>query len=68
MFETLFNNVRHEVVRQHPEDLCLKCVDLLTRRAQSKGSERPSISAKVIKNADKNELSNQEMAWTVGTL
>ena len=25
MFETLFNNVRHEVVREHSEDLCLNC-------------------------------------------
>ncbi len=31
MFETLFNNVRHEIVREHTEDLCPKCLNLLTR-------------------------------------
>ena len=34
MFETLFNNVRHEVVRERSEDLCLNCLDpVLTRHA-----------------------------------
>ena len=27
MFETLFNNVRDEVVREHSEDLCLSCLN-----------------------------------------
>ncbi|KAH9041418.1 cytochrome P450 [Lactarius hengduanensis] len=34
----------------------------------SKGSERPSMSASLIKNYDRNGLSNQEMAWLLGTL
>ncbi|KAI9446203.1 cytochrome P450 [Lactarius indigo] len=34
----------------------------------SKGSERPSMSATLIKNSNRNGLSNQEMAWLIGTL
>ncbi|KAH9001032.1 cytochrome P450 [Lactarius akahatsu] len=34
----------------------------------SKGSERPSMSATLIKNYDRNGLSNHEMAWLLGTL
>ncbi|KAH9035340.1 cytochrome P450 [Lactarius pseudohatsudake] len=34
----------------------------------SKGSERPSMSATLIKNHDRNGLSNHEMAWLLGTL
>ncbi|KAI9459465.1 cytochrome P450 [Lactarius psammicola] len=34
----------------------------------SKGCERPSLSASLIKNSDRNGLSNQEMAWLIGTL
>ncbi|KAF8258627.1 cytochrome P450 [Lactarius quietus] len=34
----------------------------------SKGCERPSMSASLIKNSDRNGLSNQEMAWLIGTL
>ncbi|KAI0292197.1 cytochrome P450 [Multifurca ochricompacta] len=34
----------------------------------SNGSERPSMSATLIKNPDRNGLSNREMAWLVGTL
>jgi hypothetical protein len=30
MFETLFNNVRDEVVRKHSEDLCLNCLNPCT--------------------------------------
>jgi len=33
-----------------------------------KDSERPSLSASLIKNSDRNPLSNQEMAWLLGTL
>jgi hypothetical protein len=35
---------------------------------QSKGCERPSMSASLIKNFDRNGLSSQEMAWLIGTL
>ena len=35
---------------------------------QSKGSERPSVSASPIKNSEQTGLSNQEMAWLVGSL
>ncbi|KAI0265679.1 cytochrome P450 [Gloeopeniophorella convolvens] len=34
----------------------------------SNGSERPSISASLIKNSDRNGLSSHEMAWLMGTL
>ncbi|KAI9442993.1 cytochrome P450 [Lactarius indigo] len=34
----------------------------------SKGSNRPSVSASLIKNSERNGLSNQEMAWLVGSL
>ncbi|KAH8995439.1 cytochrome P450 [Lactarius akahatsu] len=34
----------------------------------SKGSERPSMSATLIKNSDRNGLSDEEMAWLIGTL
>ncbi|KAH9012295.1 cytochrome P450 [Lactarius pseudohatsudake] len=34
----------------------------------SKGSERPSMSATLIKNSDRNGLSGEEMAWLIGTL
>ncbi|KAI0290257.1 cytochrome P450 [Multifurca ochricompacta] len=34
----------------------------------SNGSERPSVSASLIKNFDRNGLSYQEMSWLVGTL
>ncbi|KAI0256927.1 cytochrome P450 [Lactifluus subvellereus] len=34
----------------------------------SKGSERPSMSATLIKDSDRNGLSNQEMSWLLGTL
>ncbi|KAH9066399.1 cytochrome P450 [Lactarius vividus] len=34
----------------------------------SKGSERPSMSATLINNSDRNGLSNHEMAWLLGTL
>jgi hypothetical protein len=33
MFETLFNTVRREIVRERSDDLCLKCLNLLTRCA-----------------------------------
>ncbi|KAI0256923.1 cytochrome P450 [Lactifluus subvellereus] len=33
-----------------------------------KGSERPSTSASLIRNSDRNGLSDQEMAWLLGTL
>ncbi|KAN0139662.1 Cytochrome P450 monooxygenase [Lactarius tabidus] len=33
-----------------------------------KDSERPSLSASLIKNCDRRPLSNQEMAWLLGTL
>ncbi|KAI0292399.1 cytochrome P450 [Russula brevipes] len=38
------------------------------RHEIAKGSERPSVSATFIKNADRSGMSSQEMAWTVGTL
>ncbi|KAI9442653.1 cytochrome P450 [Lactarius indigo] len=38
------------------------------RSEMSKGSERPSFSATLIKTSDRNQLSNQEMAWLVGSL
>jgi len=65
MFETLFNSVRHETVSHHSEGLY---PSLFTDAPQSQGCERPSVSAKFIKGIDKSGLSNQEMAWTVGTL
>ncbi|KAI0256926.1 cytochrome P450 [Lactifluus subvellereus] len=34
----------------------------------SKGSERPSMSATLIKNPSRSGLSNQEMSWLLGTL
>lgn len=34
----------------------------------SKGCERPSMSASLIKTSDRNGLSNQGMAWLIGTL
>ncbi|KAH9040829.1 cytochrome P450 [Lactarius hengduanensis] len=37
--------------------------DVRTAETKSKGSERPSFSATPIKTSDRNQLSNQEMAW-----
>ncbi|KAI0256925.1 cytochrome P450 [Lactifluus subvellereus] len=40
----------------------------MVRNDICKGSERPSTSASLIKNSDRNGLSDQEMAWLLGTL
>ncbi|KAH8994660.1 cytochrome P450 [Lactarius hatsudake] len=37
--------------------------DVRTAETKSKGSERPSFGATPIKTSDRNQLSNQEMAW-----
>ncbi|KAI0293120.1 cytochrome P450 [Russula brevipes] len=34
----------------------------------AKGSERPSVCSSLIKNSDRSELSNHEIAWLLGTL
>ena len=65
MFEALFNAVRREIV----SELVGTLVELIDFTAlQYKGCERPSISATLVKNSDRNGLSNREMAWMVGTL
>ena len=66
MFETLFDNVRHEIVSEPLRGPEPEPIDQAS--PQSQGSERPSVSAKIIRNTDKSGLSNREMAWTVGTL
>jgi hypothetical protein len=35
---------------------------------QAEGSERPSVSASLIKNSDRSGLSNTEISWLLGTL
>jgi len=52
----------------HSEDLYPNLVLTDPASPQSQGSERPSVSAKIIRNTDKSGLSNREMAWAVGTL
>ena len=65
MFNGLLNTVCSHIVSQ----LCVRVEDPLELASfQAKGSERPSVSASLMKNSDRSGLSNNEIAWLLGTL
>jgi hypothetical protein len=65
MFNGLLDTVSDDIVGSYFR-LALNILELLP--FQAKGSERPSVSASLIKNSNRSGLSKNEMAWVVGTL
>jgi hypothetical protein len=65
MFNGLLNTVCSDIVSQ----LTVFIKDLIELLPfQAKGSERPSVCASLIKNSKRSGLSNNEIAWLLGTL
>jgi hypothetical protein len=66
MFNGLLDTVRSDIVKSiiyiHAKDLAE------SSPLQAKGSERPSVSASLIENSKRSGLSNNEIAWLLGTL
>jgi hypothetical protein len=66
MFNRPLNAVHHDIVSQYAS---FAQQTLLTRYySQAKGSERPSVSASLIKNCNQSGLSHDEIVWLLGTL
>jgi hypothetical protein len=65
MFNGLFNTVSDDIVSRSS----LYALNILESLPfQAKGSERPSVSASLIKSSDRSGLSNTEIAWLIGSL
>jgi hypothetical protein len=66
MFNGLLNTVRSDIVKSiiyiHTKDL------VESSPFQAKGSERPSVGASLLKNSKRSGLSDNEIAWLLGTL
>ena len=65
MFSGLLDTVSDDIVSSYFR-LVLNIFELLP--SQAKGSERPSVSASLLKNSSRSRLFNHEMAWLLGTL
>jgi len=65
MFEKLFNSVHTNLVRARSHSVC-RVTNPLT--AQAKGDDRPSLSATLIREADRHQLSMRENSWLAGTM
>ena len=67
MFTGLLDTVSDDIVsRYFPQALNVLILELLP--FQAKGSERPSVSASLIRNSSRSGLSYNEIAWLTGTL
>ena len=65
MFGGLLDTVSSDIVSQYfPHTLNI--LELIP--FQTKGSERPSASASLLKNSDRSGLSKTEISWILGTL
>jgi hypothetical protein len=65
MFNGLLDTVSNDIVsRYFPHSLNI----LESLSFQAKGSERPSVSASLMKNSNRSGLSNTEIAWLLGGL
>ncbi len=65
MFNGLLDTVRSDIVSNY---LCSYKEPSKLTLSQAKGSERPSACASLLKNSNRSGLSNNEIAWTLGTL
>jgi hypothetical protein len=65
MFNGLLDTVSNDIVSQY-FSLMLNILESVP--FQAKGSERPSVSASLLKNSSRSGLSNNEIAWLLGTL
>ena len=65
MFNGLLDPIYNDIVSQYFPH-ALNILELLP--LQANGSERPSVSASLIKNSKRSGLSKTEIAWLVGTL
>jgi hypothetical protein len=65
MFNGLLDTVSNNIVSRYPPH-ALNISEPLPFQAE--GSERPSVGASLLKNSDRSELSNHEIAWLLGTL
>jgi hypothetical protein len=65
MFEGLFNSVYANIVRA-----CFRPNLVITNpvSAQAKGDERPSLSATLIRDANRHQLSKRENSWLAATM
>ncbi len=66
MFENLFNSVYTNLVRTPFDSVIYITTDLLL--TQRKGDDRPSLSATLIREADRHQLSTRENSWLAGTM
>jgi hypothetical protein len=65
MFEELFNSVHINLVRTRIDSIIRI---ILTYFPQKKGDDRPSLSATLIREADRHQLSMRENSWLAGTM
>ena len=65
MFEDLFNSVHINLVRT---SIPLFTSLLNLSPTQKKGDDRPSLSATLIREADRHQLSMRENSWLAGTM
>jgi hypothetical protein len=65
MFEDLFNSVHTNLVRT---SIPLFTSLLNLSPTQNKGDDRPSLSATLIREADRHQLSMRENSWLAGTM
>ena len=65
MFGELLDPISNDIVSRYFHH-ALDILELLP--FQANGSERPSVSASLIKNSNRSGLSKTEIAWLVGTL
>ena len=65
MFEELFNSVHINLVRTRIDSIIRI---ILTYFPQEKGDDRPSLSATLIREADRHQLSMRENSWLAGTM
>ncbi len=66
MFNGLLDNVRSDIVSRL---FAFVVRNVLSRPYfKAKGSEQPSVCASLIKNSKRSGLSDNEVAWLVGTL
>ena len=65
MFETLFESVHTNLVRSL-RFLQITSTNLLPE--QAKGDDRPSLSATLIREAERHQLSMRENSWLAGTM
>jgi hypothetical protein len=66
MFEALFNSVYANIVRMRFRPVNLIVTNPVS--AQAKGDERPSLSATLIRDAGRHQLSMRENSWLAATM